>query len=398
MKASIALCAIGIGLIGGAGLLKLIDLASFSASLKSWTLIPSALVPWLAIGVPNAELLVCGLWFMPGYRRLATWLALGLLCVFTLGYGAQVAFAQPPSCGCLGAVSAALSVLDEWPAVLIRNVLISALLACGLAERVSVPPTADESGLKVKLDHHRARAFTLIELILCVALVAILITLLSPSVSGMRRYARQQVSLSNIRSHTQIMIAYVGDYKDTWPYLTSPDATWSIVRSLSSRAARRVKYFGLYNVWHYGLADGYYNGNTKHVSFQQPYWTGEIAAADYRQTTYWYPCAFVAHSDFWNPSSRVLPERPQLQRTLLTDVSWPASKSLVVGLATAAGSTMFGDRELGFVDGHAELIPSSAVRRGYVDNEGRDSVYTDHGGLSMPPGLHTIDGVRGRDK
>ncbi len=56
-------------LLGLAGVMKLLDLPAFEASLNTWKLIPGVLRTPLAIGLPIAEFVPLALWLGAGRRR-----------------------------------------------------------------------------------------------------------------------------------------------------------------------------------------------------------------------------------------------------------------------------------------------------------------------------------------
>ncbi len=60
--------------------------------------------------------------------------------------------------------------------------------------------------------------FTLIELLVVIAVIAVLISLLLPALAGARESARTTKCLANVRSVTQSLITYTGDFKDRFPH------------------------------------------------------------------------------------------------------------------------------------------------------------------------------------
>ena len=66
------------------------------------------------------------------------------------------------------------------------------------------------------------RAFTLIESLVTVAVIGVLVSLVMVGVASARSRARAAASLSNLRTHAQVMSAYAGDWKDCWPLFTEP--------------------------------------------------------------------------------------------------------------------------------------------------------------------------------
>ena len=70
------------------------------------------------------------------------------------------------------------------------------------------------NGTKVK---HR-RIFTLIELLIVIAIIAILMSLLLPALSGAKRRAKLIVCMSNLKQMGAGMIIYAAYYDQEWPF------------------------------------------------------------------------------------------------------------------------------------------------------------------------------------
>src|SRR5688572_12608266 len=61
------------------------------------------------------------------------------------------------------------------------------------------------------------RAFTLVELLVVISIIALLIALLLPTLSGAREAARSSVCLSNERQLALALSAYSQENKEWWP-------------------------------------------------------------------------------------------------------------------------------------------------------------------------------------
>lgn len=65
---------------------------------------------------------------------------------------------------------------------------------------------------------HRT-AFTLIELLIVIAILAVLIALLFPAIAAVRRRADAVLCISNARTFGQLMAIYTNENKDTYPFV-----------------------------------------------------------------------------------------------------------------------------------------------------------------------------------
>ncbi len=61
--------------------------------------------------------------------------------------------------------------------------------------------------------------FTLIELVIVIAILAVLIALLFPAVSSVRRLADAALCMSNARTYAQLMASYTTENKETFPFV-----------------------------------------------------------------------------------------------------------------------------------------------------------------------------------
>jgi prepilin-type N-terminal cleavage/methylation domain-containing protein len=244
----------------------------------------------------------------------------------------------------------------------------------------------------------RSRGFTLIEMLVTVLLVAVLISLLAPSLGQVRRSAHQVKSLSNLRSHASMFNLYTGDWKDTWPYFTYPEADWTVLRVPNRGLAYRTMYFGAHAMWNIALGEDMY-GDVFHDSFYPPSYRLSDGGRS-SPTKYSYPCAFIAHPTYWDLNGRF--GRHQLQPTKAGDVTYPGHKFLFVSLypvffsPSTSTARRSGSTEVAFVDGSARSVDLSRITVSDMGCMARFLTIAPHG-TDAPFGLHTTQGVRGID-
>ncbi|MCC7389194.1 MAG: type II secretion system protein [Phycisphaerales bacterium] len=247
--------------------------------------------------------------------------------------------------------------------------------------------------------------FTLIETILVILLIMVLVAMLLPSLGQARWRARTAMSASQLRSHGQVLAAYVGDWDDAWPWFADPQATWTVVRCQERGTSVKIKYFQSANNWNYALADRYYDGQFDHEAFYPPGMPDSVQTYGHRggPTPYSLGCSFIADPKFWRPESRTGPRQWRLTRA--SELLFPTDKTLLasdwpllaelpnpIPPVTAARAGM----EMCFADGSAESLSTTSLRAGY---EGSDGVFDGSWHITdFPYAVHTLEGVKGRDR
>jgi len=146
-----------------------------------------------------------GMWLIlsGGSRRSAAW-ALAALGVFTLALGAIYAKDESRSCGCFG------PMFDAGLRVAVgRNIVLMVMSVWLLGG-------SDRGAATVR---RRSGGFTLLELLVVIAVTAVLISLVAPHLRGVRDETRAVVKLSDLRQIVGVTSMYAGDNGEYLPFV-----------------------------------------------------------------------------------------------------------------------------------------------------------------------------------
>ncbi|MEL6329117.1 MAG: MauE/DoxX family redox-associated membrane protein [Planctomycetota bacterium] len=388
------------------GLAKLIDAPAFLDALRTWTLVPVAVLPSLSIAIPLIELVLAGSWLLGLARRPAGVGALVMMSVFTLTYTAHVIFTSAPDCGCFAKLASHESNEQSWQSTIARNLAFIAIGGLSLrfcwrglgtpdrtAARAGTGPAgrpgADSGSGRSPA---RYRGFTLLESLVVIAVLATVIAIALPALRGGRDSARMSVDLTRLRQHAGVVAVYSNDYRGVAPMLADPARPETAV---FEGGGRRIEdeFFNARVWWHLPLSGPYYDGAAASSelfrSSTSPY--PESYLADFR-----YACTLMSRPEFWRRETRTGPE--QWGAVRLHEVAYPSAKGVFdVSYRLSAEVVLAADSAASFVDGHARSLRHADVDGTQYINDHRawpGIEYVAHGGATV---AHTIDGVRGRD-
>jgi prepilin-type N-terminal cleavage/methylation domain-containing protein len=381
-----------------AAISKFSDIRAFQSSLHTWSAVPTVLHPAIAVIIPSLELILGMTWICGFHVKKVRWLATALVAGFTAGYALHWLLLKRPECECVSLLASYFSMLEEGRWVIPRNTIVMAFLIAGTDSRQATE-SAIESPRQTRIS--RTSGFTLVEMLLVIALIGILISLALPSLGRLRDLTKRSITLSNLRTHMVAASTYTIDFKDLMPYATSPVARYSVLRCRSKGVAVRARYFDMMNRWNIALADGYYDGNLSSKIFVSPlnrFAQGRVDAV-VLGTDYWYSCSFLASPEFFDEASRLFPST-QFRAVRLSEVVFPHYKIVFADNAApiSIGNDDYGTLNSAFSDGHVASACSDSDLVHY-SGDGLESRVS-HGGHfpgSLYPLLHTSQGVRGRD-
>lgn len=397
-KFSTVACALSATVLVTAGLMKLHDLGDFIQTLRRWGVGSPAAQSYLGFCIPLAELFLGACWLLAFRRRLVTWAMLIMIVCFTAIYLIFLILGKPPSCACFGRIIQFVPMLEQPFVVLLRNSLLMLSFSWFLwasfrtrsSGRSAVSPMVGPQTLPAS-----RTGFTLIETLMVIALVSILIALILPQVAVVRNKTREIKMSSVVQSHAAMITQYSNDYSETFPYLTSPLASMSVIRSELVDVAIVCKYFDAAYLWHVGLADGYYNGVLQRELFGGRSPQAILATG----TSVLYPASFLARPEYWNLRTRTV-EPDQFAPTKQSDVFFPSAKALTTEalLGVPANEVCVGPCA-GFVDGHGQPVAQNRSEPDGpppLDAGHRYLTYSSLGSFQARF-VYSLEGVRGRD-
>jgi len=199
------------------------------------------------------------------------------------------------------------------------------------------------------------RAFTLVELLVVIGIVALLIALLLPGLKGAREQARSAQCLSNLRQMTQACHAYIVEHRGRFPLSYWGSDSWDF-----SRDGTRV------------VPGLLWRGRAEARIQQCPSFEGASNSPGDPFTGYNYNASFIGAGQY---ETRRIPAtltqvRSPSRTALFGDGEWsggankhmrspfpsPSDLSTDLRVAGTQGFRHRGGTNVGFVDGHAETL------------------------------------------
>ena len=170
-------------------------------------------------------------------------------------------------------------------------------------------------------DRNERQAFTLIEMLVVISIIALLIAIIQPSLGQARENARRAVCGSQLRQHGVAMIAYANDNRQKYPLPTVttnwPDgamtSNWAIADSPAGQTVLFAKKYLNEPLVFYcpsnkhaqsnwaSLATGWRPNDWRQTYIHYPYWANFRSAYDTAGTL-----PRVVAEDVTSPASRVI--------------------------------------------------------------------------------------------
>lgn len=190
----------------------------------------------------------------------------------------------------------------------------------------------------------RRGAFSVLELLIAVSIVAVLVGLALPALASSRRLGWRNQCATNLASHARVTAAYALDFGDCFPYLLRRDrgrtrefvAPGGAIEKLHGDASPLVVHLASAGLWHVPVIDAY-GGNVFHRSLLCPAdseflrLVGPDAAAPPRLATlrYHLSSAMLLHPAALDPAAPDVDNPAFWSVRRQSEVEFPAAKALV---------------------------------------------------------------------
>jgi prepilin-type N-terminal cleavage/methylation domain-containing protein len=212
-------------------------------------------------------------------------------------------------------------------------------------------------------------AFTLVELLVVIGIIAVLISLLLPALGKAQRHARQVVCMSNERQLIQAVIMYAGDWKGVFPggpgYMIKPPGPTGTNQYEPRLASWDTEAQNPYSCnadpqWGPTFLAKYVGKSTKIGGCPgEPDVNTTGSAFTSKRTSYWYSMSLVYKpEEVQFPGTFIGPLTPQTPQKL-TSVRHPTSKIMIIErqsyhekVFVQSDRGVFSNFAMGFVDGH----------------------------------------------
>lgn len=392
-------------LLGIAALAKATDLQSFAISLSTWGIVPDSWLITVSVVIVTAELLLAGVWLLGISRRKIAVSTAALIGLFTIVYVWRVVLGDSPKCNCFGRILAFESEKNSANWIVLRNiVLFTVLILHATLNRTRDPRsghgTSEHEPGSLRCAYIGARrGFTLIEILIAMAIIAVLIAISIPTLAMMRVRSVTSGSLSNLRQHAIAFHAYTTDWSDTLPRFIRPDGTHDLSNAaggtnpFSYPFQERYPYFSQSVFWPFALLQsGSYQSEWNAEIFYIP-GANRLDPHSMSDINYQYTATAVSSPAFWRETTRTGPS--QWVGVRISDVRYPSNKVLLSAeYEPRQGGPI--QAHLGLMDASAESMDPSRMEPPYPTGEGPfDGRWSPIPG--SPIGSHTIGGVHGRD-
>lgn len=349
---------------------------------------------WGLVAVLAGGEMAMGITVLAWRSRLILTASLVLLCLYSVFLVWLVVAAPGTGCGCLGFQigSGRSGALRTNIAGLIRNAGLAGLAISLLRATTMGRAAPIDSAREIGSQAGSARAFTIVELMVVVVIVALMVALLAPGLSRARASAAITKIHNTARQVAGATLQYCSDSKDALPYAGSPGRPWE---GFSMEVQRPPSgYFGQMRYYANLLVDRWYADRRSLMGPRQAR-LRETEAGDKPRlfdSSYWLTQGAFAAPSYWVGQSPP-PDLSLYRAVRLSEALFPSSKVLILHSLSGFLSTGV-QHDPRAAD--AALVDGSAGRRAM-------SVELVESGLSRPYGCAPLpmvaspQGIAGRD-
>lgn len=339
------------------------------------------------------EVLFCLGLFVWGARRVIVLPLAILLVSYSVLLVLALLDSKAPGCACFGVLSARASAMHLNVAGVIRNAgMLGMCWFLMVAERSpKVAVAAEHHGLPEPPAFRRA--FTLIEVLVTIAVVAVLLAILFPALAGARKSSRVARELALTRQVATATTMYSDDYQAALPFFARAGAPLSPMKIGDYEFPDYTAYFQQAHFYPSLLYPNYYSNR---ASIEDPWWTSKGDPSESHPNV-WGTTFMLTQTAFAAPSYFGAFETPQnnaLYRAVrVSECAFPSTKILILNLNMGAYSADEAHNIKGKV--LSTLADGSASARSY-DIENPNACERPF--YAVPwAGMTTHDGIAGRD-
>jgi prepilin-type N-terminal cleavage/methylation domain-containing protein len=239
---------------------------------------------------------------------------------------------------------------------------------------------------------HRSAGFTLIEILVAIAVISVLMAIAIPTLMGARRSAVILVSLANQQQADRVLRLYLQDYDELYPNWGEPgtfaaELTWKEQdHFVTDRWWDQPVFWGIYLqiLGYEGWAS--LGPEATGVSYEMAIAEADCVGCD---TMSWHVISNTAYANpaFWNASIASNKLEHQSQRS--TTMAHPSKKGIMILRRGILGRSRTLDQDMiHFGDGHGVTLLRTELTPGIV----RGAMHSDG-----DPAHNTPDGFLGRD-
>ncbi len=244
------------------------------------------------------------------------------------------------------------------------------------------------------MHEHRANAFTLVELLVTLGIVAVLIGILVPAVTSARREAERLSVLANQREVMRVVDLYVNDQDLAYPCFGTPHTMQATVRWRG--VEHELDWWRQPEYWGWFVSSLGYDGHLSQgraVAATDAAERGGCPACGFnRRSIHWLSATLFADPDLFVPGATV--DKAYHRGVLAHETLKPADKAIVyqVYFPIPAGGPASPRRPVHFADGHGELLRPASLTLGPEN----DLPFTGLPTMNTPRGVLGSDRASGR--